>query len=292
MIGKRTTIFLTIVVIAAVGFAIGRASGDSVSVPERVKKVFPSLPPPPKDSDGLNGADGSQADVLIEIPAEGAEVGGFFDVAGRFRNDGRSLKVILKNSDGQTLSETDIKTLSTTDGEYGRFQATLILPVTARNRVVVEIMSQMPDGSLSGPDAVRVVELKGIESFEVKVYFSNNQLDPAFSCTQTYPVERTVQAEGRPYQAALESLLAGPTKIEKSRGYITGIPANTELISVLVNNRGQATVDFSRELDQGVAGSCLVSTIRSQIMTTLGQFSEIKEVTISVEGDTEESLQP
>ena len=292
MIGKRIIAFLVIVTIAAVGFSIGRMSGHDGFVPEQVKRVFPNLPPPPKDDDGLDETDDNQAEVLIEVPAEGAQIGGFFDVAGRFHNDGRSLKVVLKNSDGQTLSETDIKTISTTGSEYGRFQATLSLPSTARNRVVIEIMSHMPDGSLSGPDAVRVVELKGVESFDVKIYFSNSQLDPTFSCTQAYPVERTVQAEGQPYQAALESLLAGPTKTERSRGYITGVPDDTKLLSVLMNDRGHVTVNFSRELDQGVAGSCMVSTIRSQIMTTLNQFSEIKEVTISVEGETEESLQP
>ena len=292
MTGKQITLFVTILAIAAVGFVFGRMSGDSVFVPEQVKRVFPSLPPPPKDVDGLDGVGVGQAEVLIEVPAEGAEVGGFFDVAGRFRNDGRSLKVVLKDSDGQPLSETDVKTLSVAGSEYGRFQATLLLPPKARDRVVIEIMSYLPDGSLSGPDAVRVVELKDSESFNVKIYFSNNQLDSAFSCTQTYSVERIVQAEGQPYQAVLESLLAGPTKTEKSRGYLTGIPTDTKLLSVLVNSRGQATVDFSRELDQAVAGSCLVSTIRSQIMATLGQFPEIKEAIISVEGDIEESLQP
>ena len=51
-------------------------------------------------------------------------------------------------------------------------------------------------------------------------------------------------------------------------------------------------MDFSRELNDGVAGSCKVMAIRSQITQTLKQFSEIKGVVISVDGEAEEVLQP
>jgi spore germination protein GerM len=41
-----------------------------------------------------------------------------------------------------------------------------------------------------------------------------------------------------------------------------------------------------------VGGSCRVSGIRNQIIQTLKQFPTIKNVVISVEGNSEEALQP
>ncbi|HPP18950.1 MAG TPA: GerMN domain-containing protein, partial [Candidatus Dojkabacteria bacterium] len=55
---------------------------------------------------------------------------------------------------------------------------------------------------------------------------------------------------------------------------------------------GVARVDFSKELEEGVAGSCKVESIRAQIEETLKQFDNIDSVIISVEGKVEGILQP
>ena len=51
-------------------------------------------------------------------------------------------------------------------------------------------------------------------------------------------------------------------------------------------------VDFSKELGIGVAGSCRVEAIRSQITETLKQFKNVENVIISIEKETENILQP
>ncbi|MDD3123440.1 MAG: GerMN domain-containing protein, partial [Candidatus Izemoplasmatales bacterium] len=53
-----------------------------------------------------------------------------------------------------------------------------------------------------------------------------------------------------------------------------------------------ATVDFNEKLQEGVAGSATVMAIRNQIERTLLQFDYITEVVISINGDSEEILQP
>jgi len=55
---------------------------------------------------------------------------------------------------------------------------------------------------------------------------------------------------------------------------------------------GIAKVDFDQVLENAVGGSCRVTAIRAQINETLKQFSTVKEVIISVNGRTEDILQP
>ena len=51
-------------------------------------------------------------------------------------------------------------------------------------------------------------------------------------------------------------------------------------------------VDFDEQLEYQIGGSCRVMAIRSQITGTLVQFSEINNVIISINGRTEDILQP
>jgi spore germination protein GerM len=55
---------------------------------------------------------------------------------------------------------------------------------------------------------------------------------------------------------------------------------------------GVAKVDFNEQLEYEVSGSCRVSAIRAQITETLKQFPTVKEVIISIDGRTEDILQP
>jgi len=53
-----------------------------------------------------------------------------------------------------------------------------------------------------------------------------------------------------------------------------------------------AKADFDEQLEFQVGGSCRVSAIRAEITQTLKQFSTVKEVVISIDGRTEDILQP
>ena len=57
-------------------------------------------------------------------------------------------------------------------------------------------------------------------------------------------------------------------------------------------NDGVAKVDFSKQMEFEMGGSCRVGLIRLQVEETLKQFPEIKQVIISVDGRTEDILQP
>jgi hypothetical protein len=128
-------------------------------------------------------------------------------------------------------------------------------------------------------------------SMNVKVYFGNAERDPEITCKNVFPVERQIPITTGVARAALEELLKGPTSKEHDANYSTSINQGVTIKSLTIQN-GIAKVDFSEELQKGVAGSCLVTMIRAQITETLKQFSTVNDVVISVNGKSEGVLQP
>jgi len=129
------------------------------------------------------------------------------------------------------------------------------------------------------------------EAITVKTFFSNNNLDPEITCNKVFEVERRVSKTVAVARAALEQLLAGPSEAEKAQGYFTNINSGVKIQKLEITN-GVAKVDFDQTLEQAVGGSCRVSAIRAQITETLKQFSTVKNVIISINGRTEDILQP
>lgn len=129
------------------------------------------------------------------------------------------------------------------------------------------------------------------EFMKVKAYFNNNKMDPEFSCNKVFAVDRQVAKTEAVARAALEELLKGPTESEKNAGFFTSINSGVEIQSLKIEN-STAYADFDEQLEFQVGGSCRVSAIRAQIEQTLKQFSTVKNVVISINGRTEDILQP
>ena len=129
------------------------------------------------------------------------------------------------------------------------------------------------------------------ETMIVKVFFNNDQLDPEFSCNKVFSVERVAPKTEAVARVALEELLKGASESEQADGYLTSINPGVEIQSLVIEN-GVAYVDFSEQLEYQVGGSCRVSAIHAQITETLKQFPTVDEVLISVDGRTEDILQP
>ena len=127
---------------------------------------------------------------------------------------------------------------------------------------------------------------------KVKVFFGNIKKNPqAFDCTLVYGVERNIKKTPDFIKQTVEELLKGPLEEEKKEGYFSSINPNVKINSLVIKD-GIAYIDFDPTLEQAVGGSCRVAAIRSQIVTTLKQFPEIKDVVISINGRTEDILQP
>ena len=129
------------------------------------------------------------------------------------------------------------------------------------------------------------------KTLKVKVYFNNNKLDPEFSCNKVFPVEREITKTQAVARAALEELLKGSSEKEKVEGFFTSINPGVKIQSLVIEN-GTAKVDFDEQLEFRVGGSCRVAAIRAQITQTLKQFPTVNDVIISINGRTEDILQP
>lgn len=123
----------------------------------------------------------------------------------------------------------------------------------------------------------------------VNVYFSKNPIGN--DCSVVNSVSRNISNTQSVGKAAIEELLKGPTAAEKTQGYSTQLNPETKLNSLTIVN-GTAKADFNAKLDFEVAGSCRVGAIQAQITRTLKQFPTVKQVVISINGRTDDILQP
>jgi spore germination protein GerM len=86
-------------------------------------------------------------------------------------------------------------------------------------------------------------------------------------------------------------LLNGITESEKSSGYFTSLNDGILIQKFEIKDK-VAYVDLSSLFNQGVAGSCKVTAIKSQIENTLNNLPDIDSVVISVDGKTKGILEP
>ena len=135
------------------------------------------------------------------------------------------------------------------------------------------------------------VPSKNSEPMAIKAYFGNKDLDSGISCGKVFPVERTVPKTKATARAAIQELLKGTLSDELDSGYFTSIGPGVKIQSLKIDN-GTAYIDFNKTLEEGVGGSCRVSAIRAQITETLKQFPTVQNVVISIDGRTEDILQP
>ncbi|MDD5431044.1 MAG: DUF333 domain-containing protein [Candidatus Pacebacteria bacterium] len=135
------------------------------------------------------------------------------------------------------------------------------------------------------------VMLVPIETTKIKVFYNNSKMDPEISCNKVFAVEREVEKNPALANLALKELLSGPTSDEASRGFFTSINSGVHFKKLTIEN-GIAKVDFNEPLESPGGGSCRVSSIRAEITETLKQFPTVKGVIISINGRTEDILQP
>lgn len=150
--------------------------------------------------------------------------------------------------------------------------------------------SDLPENSDQAEIPIKL--MVSSETTTLKISFNNSKMDPEFSCNKVFPVERIIAKTETPARATLELLLAGNlTNEEKAAGFSTSINPGVKIQSLTIEN-GVAKVDFNEQLQYQVGGSCRVSAIRAQITETLKQFPTVSSVVISIDGRTEDILQP
>ena len=93
---------------------------------------------------------------------------------------------------------------------------------------------------------------------------------------------RTHRSTPRVATAALEALLTGPTRAERTAGLTTKIPSGTRPLGVTIAN-GVAKVDLTSAFEAG-AGAGSLQLRLAQVVYTLTQFPTVKAVRFELDG--------
>lgn len=176
--------------------------------------------------------------------------------------------------------------------EFVSFEGKIEFNVSATTTAWLILEKDNPSGlpEFDEQSSVPVILLP-TETMKIKAFFNNSDLDPEASCNKVFYVEREIPKTQAVARAAINELLKGATESEKDQGFFTSINPGVEIQSLVIEN-GVAKIDFTEQLQFQVGGSCRVSAIRAQIIETLKQFPTISDVIISINGRTEDILQP
>lgn len=234
------------------------------------------------------------APISITSPKYNELVDGVITVTGRARIFENQFSVQLKDTAGNVLYRQDaVMSDAKEAGVFGNYSVKIPVPLSDSSVVNVnpiykiEVFSYSPkgDGSFEGYASVQV-KLKSLDISRVYVAYTVGD-----DCEKVALYPREVVKSSQIIYMTLIELLKGPNSIDLGLGATNNIPAGVRINSYRqIGNT--AYVDFDQTLQQGVAGSCRVLAIRSQITNTLKQFLGISNVVISIDGKTEGILQP
>ncbi len=231
--------------------------------------------------------------MKLESPLAGDQVAFPFTIKGQGRVFENVVSLRVKDSAGQVLYTGNAYANAPDVGEFGPFQKEIgyFLKLPKSQNLTVEVFWNSPmDGSEMDVISVPVKLVAGDIS-TIKAYFGNSKLDPETTCNKVFAVDRIIPKTQAVAKKAIDVLLDGLSPAEFEAGYYTNLNSGIKVNSLNISG-DTAKVDFDEMLQQGVGGSCKVAAIRAQITQTLKQFSAVKNVIISINGQTEDILQP
>lgn len=217
-------------------------------------------------------------------------------VSGRWFFEG-VFPVRVFNKEGEIIKSFSVTTSDDwTTEDLVKFEFSLDTQLKEESIVVLRFEKSNPSGLEENGDyaqiTVTIKPVKIVETMNVKVFFGSTKLNPeVIDCSLVYPVTREIEKTVAVGRASLEELFKGTTDQEEEEGYYTQINDGVVIQSLTIKE-GVAYIDLNSKLQEGVGGSCKVTTIRAQITETLKQFSTVDSVVISIDGVSEDILQP
>lgn len=234
-----------------------------------------------------------EKNITMESPKAGDHLGLPFSISGQARTFENNVSIRVKDNQDNVIFEGFTTAQSPDIGLFGPYKKdiTYLYQKPASQDVFVEAFEySAKDGSVINLVSTPV-KLNTDETRVIKVFYSNNNLDPQASCNRVFPVERIVSKSGSLIENTLKALLGEMNRADVEKGYDTNLNYGVFVRQWSLKD-GVARVDFNNALEQGVGGSCKVAAIRAQITETLKQFPTVQEVIISIDGRTEDILQP
>ena len=202
--------------------------------------------------------------------------------------EGQVGRVEVIDSNGELLGVAPLMATSDFMKLPISFEANLVFDSSNDNYVSLVFYNENPSGLLGNLEMKSFLIKTLTEKTIIKLYFGKQGDN---SCVNLYPIEREIVKVEGIARATIEELLKGLSAEEKETGYFTSINEGVKINSLAIVD-GTARIDFDETLEKLVGGSCRVGAIRQQITQTLMQFPSIKKVIISIDGRTEDILQP
>jgi hypothetical protein len=207
-----------------------------------------------------------------------------FVILGRGRAFESVVNWRVRDRDGVVLASGAAMTDAREPSLYGAFRVrAFFTTLPKKDTGFVEVFTYSPrDGSEQ--DLVSIPVRFASDVTLLKVFFPNALKDPeAKSCTKVYPVTRRVMKTQNVAEAAILELLKGPTAAEQIHGSVTALLPSVQLRSITMLN-DTATVNLSKEYALGIGDVCSTDAMKSQVIETMKQFSNVKTVVLQVEG--------
>ena len=227
--------------------------------------------------------------ILVESPLQNTQISNPVTVRGEARTFENTVIIRLVQDDGRVLAE-DFTTADAKDiGQFGAFEIQLFYSAPTQNSGKIEVFQYSAKDGSEIDKVLIPVRLSTNDQITVNVYFTNER--DSQECENVSGVQRIIPRTQQTARAALLQLLRGTTTDEEKNGLRTNINKGVRIQKLNIE-KGVARVDFDDTLQVGVAGSCRVLAIRAQIIQTLLQFDTIDSVVISINGKTEDILQP
>ncbi|MDA8216718.1 MAG: GerMN domain-containing protein [Dehalococcoidales bacterium] len=262
-----------------------QASSAPTAAPDPTAEATPTPRPLPTPS--------AEQPIVVAEPRPDQAVQSPLRVAGQARVFEANVRIEVVDAQGKVVY-SGFTTATAGAPEIGSFDTEVSFdPPSQAGRGFVRVFATSPrDGSRVGLVEIPVnLSASGSAGqsapLQIQVYFTK----AAGNDVNVVPVSRTVPHTLAVGKAAISELLKGPTEEEKESGLTTVIPTGAQLNSLKIEN-GTAYADFNAALGAQVSGSLAVATIRRQITQTMQQFSTVQQVAISIDGKSEDILQP
>lgn len=230
--------------------------------------------------------------IIVSDPKPGDKAGLPLEIKGEARAFENTFAYRIKDGDGLILLERSAMASAPDAGFYGAFDLSVNYPEPKAASGTVEVFEYSAKDGAEINKTIIPVSFEKTNSTKVNIFYPNTKKDPnMLDCAKVFLVERRIAKTESVARAAIEELLLGPDRVEAGLGYNTTINPGVKINKLTIQS-GIAKIDFDKALEAGVAGSCRVISIRSEIEETLKQFSAVKSVIISIDGRTKDILQP
>jgi hypothetical protein len=231
----------------------------------------------------LDNVDGTN--IIVDAPKANESIGLPLFIKGKARVFENTVSYRIKDSEGTVLLENYTTANSPDMGQFGPFEASVNYLEPKGDKGTVEVFEySAKDGSEINKVEIPVV-FKKVEATDIKIFFGNRKEDPdAQNCGQVYEIARRIPKTTSVAKDSLSELFRGTYATDEDSGYFSEINRDAKINKIAIMG-GIAKVDFSRELIDGIEGSCEKETIKAQITETLKQFPTVKEVEITVDGE-------